>query len=419
MIRWINEQLGTAAFTDPEIGPDLTVLDVRDLVDKHGNSVNAIREKIKQGVVLLREGQRVVVCCDYGISRSNAIAAGILSQQYSTSLAASVRQVIQATGEKEIKLGPLRAVRAVLEDADAAPLGGEIRLLITGGSGFIGKQLQKTLGSDIYWIAPSRSEADLSAGALELNLLVKEHRINTIVHLANPRVYTSNRAMGETITLLRNVLEVCQDNNLRLIYPSGWEVYSGYCVNSMLVNEATPLLPKGPYGETKVLCEQLIGFHQSQYGLRCALLRSSPLYGESSDRPKFIYNFLAKALSGSPIQTHRYLNGDPYLDLMHVDDFVAAVVAAIHSNFDGTLNIGSGQAVSTREVAEWIARKCHSNSTIDSKNIEEYAPNITMNNSRAERDLGWLPSTFWQDGLNNIIQNAVSKFPVGDDCDRK
>ena len=81
MIRWITDELGTAPFTDSEISDDLNVLDVRDLVDKHGNSPEATREKIDQGVSLLQQGGRLVVCCDYGISRSNAIAAGILSEK--------------------------------------------------------------------------------------------------------------------------------------------------------------------------------------------------------------------------------------------------------------------------------------------------------------------------------------------------
>jgi UDP-glucuronate decarboxylase len=213
--------------------------------------------------------------------------------------------------------------------------------------------------------------------------------------------------MGETVTLLRNVLEVCRENHIRLIYPSGWEVYSGYRAGDLLVDESVPLFPKGPYGETKLLCEQLIELHRNQYGLRCAMLRSSPLYGESSDRPKFIYNFLSKARTGETVRTHRYLNGDPKLDLLHVDDFVAAIVSVIESNFVGTLNIGSGQMVSTREVAEWIVRQCSSNSYVESRTIEDRVANIAMDHRLAGMEIGWHPATNWQDGLAAIVQNAL------------
>lgn len=249
------------------------------------------------------------------------------------------------------------------------------------------------------------------AGALELDLLVKQHRIDCIVHLANPRIYTSNRAMGETVTLLRNVLEVCRENDVRLIYPSSWEVYSGYRTSGLLADEAVPLFPKGPYGETKLLCEELIELHRRRHGLRCAMLRSSPLYGPTSDRPKFIYNFLSKALRGVAISTHRYLNGDPRLDLLHVDDFVAAIVAAVDRGFTGNLNIGSGQTVSTREVAEWIVRFCGSASTIESRLVEDWVANIAMDSHRAEAELGWHPTCRWQDGLTGIAQSATKVAP--------
>ncbi len=409
MIRWINEYLGTAPFGDSDIAKEHTVLDVRDLVDKHGNSLKITKEKIERGVELLREGCRLIVCCDYGISRSNAIAAGILSRYTIISLEAAVLQVVRATGEKEIKLGPLRAVRESLADTQKASQATGLRLLITGGSGFIGKQLQSKLPESIFWISPNRSVVDLKAGALELDLLVKDHQINTIVHLANPRVFTSNKAMGDIVTLLSNVLEVCRENNLRLIYPSNWEVYSGFRANGLLINEGVPLHPKGPYGEAKALCEQLIEWHRTQHGLKCVQLRSASVYGEDSDRPKFIYNFLAKALKGEPIQTHRYLNGEPLMDLMSVDDFVAALIAAISGNFLGTLNIGSGKSVSTLSVAHWIVKECASKSPIECKNIYEYTPNITMDCGLAKREIGWHPEIDWEKGLRAI----VSKYKKG------
>lgn len=409
MIRWITQDLGTAAFTDPEIGAHLAVLDVRDLVDKSGNPAQATREKIEQGLEQLRQGKRLVVCCDYGISRSNAIAAGILAKQSDVPLEKALREVLQKTGEQEIKLEPLAAVRAALAGDRAAARETLPRVLVTGGSGFIGAGLLARLGEEFFCCAPGRNEVDLLGGALELDLLVKEQGINWIVHLANPRVYTSNRAMGESVTLLRNVLEVCRNNDLRLIYPSGWEVYSGYRATELCVNEDVPLLPRGPYGETKLLCEQLIGLHRVQYGVRCAVLRSSPLYGKGGDRPKFIYNFVNKALGDTVIHTHRYRNGEPRLDLLHVDDFIAAVLAVVRRDFIGTLNLGTGQAVSTRDLAEWIVQRCGSVSPIRYRDVEDYVGNIAMDYARAGKELGWSPQSRWQDGLDEIIQQAAAQ----------
>ena len=189
MIRWINEKLGTAPASDQSITTEVVVLDVRDLVDKFGNSPAATKEKIEQGLTLLRQGDKVVVCCDYGISRSNAIAAGILSRYSGISLNQAIKQVIHATGEQEIKLEPLRSVRAALQDGDAGIVDDAPRILLTGGSGFIGQGLLRELAKRHHVIAPSRCDVELTAGALELDLLVKEHRINCVVTGQSARIY--------------------------------------------------------------------------------------------------------------------------------------------------------------------------------------------------------------------------------------
>lgn len=409
MIRWINDHLGTAPASDPSITGDLVVLDVRDLVDKFGNSPVATREKIEQGAALLAQGKRVVVCCDYGISRSNAIAAGVLSLFRGIKLDQVVKEVVRTIGLQEIKLDPLRSVRNALQEDEGHARDEKVRILITGGSGFIGRNLLRKLSDRFYVVAPSRGEADIATGALSLDLLAKEHRINCLVHLANPRVYTSNQAFGESLAMLRNVLDVCRENCIRLIYPSGWEVYSAYRAVDLMADEDLPLFPKGPYGEAKLLCENLIEHHRKLYGLKCAILRSSPVYGEASDRPKFIYNFISKARKDEPIKTHRYLNGDPKLDLLYIGDFVSAAVAAIEVNFVGTLNIGAGRAVSTWEIAKWIVSRAMSKSIVDHQIIEDYIANIEMDISLARKVLAWQPTVTWEMGMDRILDNLVNQ----------
>ncbi|MEO9298574.1 NAD(P)-dependent oxidoreductase [Devosia alba] len=403
MIRWITPFLGTAAAGSSDIDATIQIVDVRDLVDKHGNNTDAIRSKIDQGIALLNGGHRVVICCDYGISRSNSIAAGILSRHTTIPFDAAVREVRRATGEDEIKLEPLNAVRAALMQQGSVPTVDGPRVLITGGAGFIGSALQKALKGAAFNIAPSRADADLSAGALALDLLVKENRINTLVHLANPRVYTSARATGDTVTMLRNALDVCRENGLRLVYLSGWEVYSGYRSTDLLADETLPILPKGPYGEAKMLCEALISHYRLLYQIDATILRSSPVYGLGSDRPKFIYNFLNKALVGGPIHTHAYLNGSPRLDLLHIDDLTAALVAIANSNASGDYNVGTGHLTSTLDIASAIVEKTHSKSKIVQQQIADHAPNIRMDYTRARKDFGWSPKISILVGLDPII----------------
>lgn len=406
MIRWITDRLGTAPATSADITDDLRVLDVRDMVDKHGNEADAVRGKIEQGVAALGEGVRLVVCCDYGISRSNSIAAGILAVTEDIPLSQAARRVSAATGELDMKLEPMAAVSAALGQARRAAHDGDTpRLLVTGGSGFIGqalKRAQPQLASGFV----SRDDADLMGGPLALDILAKESGAQRILHLANPRVYTSNRALGEMVTMLRNVLDVCRANDAELIYLSGWEVYSGYRSPEITADEQLPLLPKGPYGEAKLLCENLIELHRRLYGLRATIVRPTPVYGPGSDRPKFIFNFLAKALASAPIRCHQYANGKPALELLHVDDLIAAILAILARPVGGSVNLGGGRLITTEAIARMIVDIVGSGSVIEVNQIADDVANVRMDASLAKREIGWEPRIRFEQGLRQLIGQA-------------
>jgi nucleoside-diphosphate-sugar epimerase len=412
MIRWITSHLGTGAATEIVAQTDAATIDVRDLVDKEGNSSARIRHKLEQGAALILQGQRVVVLCDYGVSRSNAVAAGILALSRAIPLSEAVREVIRATGECEIKLEPLEAIRRALgEPRVVSSFTGSSRTLLLGGGGFIGQALASELEGASFVVTPTRSDLNLLTDSVKLDLLVKEHEISAIVHLANPRIYTSNLALGESLVMLRNVLDVCKANRTRLVFPSSWEVFSGYRSSGIRANEALPCLPKGPYGETKYLCEKLIENHAQRYGLACAVIRSGPVYGIGSARPKFIYTFLEKACANEPITTHRYLNGEPVLDLLHVRDYVRGLSAVITRGLTGVIHLGSGNGISTMRIAAAIVQALGAKSAVSALDIDDYCANVTMDTARAGRELDWQPAVALDLGLSEIIATMAGARP--------
>lgn len=389
MIRWITEDLGTAAYGALPDDIDAIIVDVRDLVDKAGNPPALVREKIEEALAQRRLGRKVVVCCDYGMSRSNAIAAGVLSLECGISVADAARRVIVATGEKEIKVEMLDAVRRALGVDRKRPSADRRRVLLTGGSGFIGRSLGSSLTEMAQVFAPGRQEVDLVGDAVALDLYVNEHAIDCVVHLANPRVYTSNQALGQIMAMMRNVLDVCRNNGLKLFYLSGWEVFSGYRSQSLLADEALPLRAKGPYGEAKLLSEVMIEQFQRNFGLRRCIIRSGPVLGSGSDRPRFIHTFWEKAIRHETIYTHRYLNGPPALDMIALDDLVEAMRLLIKADADGVYHVGTGRATSTFEVARMVADMAGSSSEIRCRDVEEYTANIAMDASRLASGFGW------------------------------
>jgi nucleoside-diphosphate-sugar epimerase len=405
--RWVTPFLGTCpAHAAPTLS-GFTIIDVRDLVDKSGNSAEAIRCKIEEGCESLRAGGKVIVCCDHGISRSNAVAAGILSEYEGIPFESAIRRVLERTGERDIKLGPLQAVRAALRTDNGPRDSLKRSILVTGASGTIGALLRRQLAARFQVVTPSSAEIDLRLGGTQLDLTAGETNIECIVHLASPRVFSSNVATGETITMLRNVLDVCVSRNIKLIYLSSTDVYAGYRSGNLFANESTPLFPRGPYGEAKYLAETLIEYSRREEGLRATILRCSPAYGVGSGKPKFIHNFIEKVKRSESIVTHRYKNGPPALDLLYIDDLVAAVKKSVESDLIGNFNIGTGTLTTIRQIADVIVDIFGSSINIESNFIDNYTSCIAVDPSAARERLGWQARIGVEDGLRLIISEPI------------
>ena len=411
MIRWITENLGTAKIEDVK-GKEYSVVDVRDLVDRDGNTNQAILKKIDAVVDLLKQNHKVVICCDYGISRSNAIAIGAVVKCFHYDFNEAVKIVMEKTKDPAVHIDILNSVRRVLEMNEKENISTDKKtILITGGSGFIGSALAAKLGKNYDLVIPSREEVNLLNGPIKLDLIVKKENVGTIIHLANPRKYSITESMGQSLVMLKNVLDVCKENRLSLLYLSGWVVYSGYNSSYLVAPVSLPLHPKGTYAETKALCETLVNQYRDLYDLNIYLLRLSPVYGIGSDKPKFIYNFFQKALKNETIFTHKYINGLPVLDLIHIDDVVRAIECVIEAKPDSSfdLNIGSGVGYSTFEIAKRIKEMCGSNSEIMHHEIDDFVANIIMDISKAKKVFGWQPTIDIGDGLKEIMHHIIEK----------
>jgi len=403
MINWITDNLAT--IPKSEVDENIyKIIDVRDMVDKKGNPARLILEKIDAAIKLIKAKYKVVICCDYGLSRSNAIAVGILVKHFSYNFEEAVKFVLKKTGQDLIELGLLNSVRRALGIVDKKPKNKKT-ILITGADGFIGSALCNLLKNKYHLITPKKSEIDLMKGPIELDLLVKKFSPSLIIHLANPKIYTTNQAMSEMILMLKNVLDVCRENKISIVFPSNWVVFSGH--KNRLITAQSSLSPKpgDTYGQAKFLCEILLNQYKENYGVNVAIIRFSPVYGPGSNRPKFIWNFFEKAKKNIPIYTHKYKNGFPVLDLLNIKDAVSAVESVLKKKFSGVINIGSGIGFSTFEIAKKIKELCHSKSEVFFREMDDYTSNVVMDRSDAKKTLGWSPKITLDDGLKEILKS--------------
>lgn len=406
MIRWINDYIGTAARNSVQEDGKFKILDVRNLVDKEGNNLDEISKKIQEGVALIGEKGKLVVCCDFGMSRSNSIAAGIIALKDSIDFYAAVELVMDKTGEKEIKISMLESVENSLKTGQS-DLIKEEKILVTGATGFLGRRFVELCAGNPdsgKYIFLTSGEFDLVQDVVSLNLYCKKNNVKTIIHLASPRIYTTLISFGQTLVMLKNILDICVQSQIKLIFTSTWEVFSGYKTSLMYLNESAKLNPGGTYGQSKMLSENLIQHYIEQFDLQVLMLRFSPIYGLGSDKPKSIWNFSEKAIKGVEINTHLYQNGLPLLDLLHIDDACSAIFKAASSSEVGTFNISSGEGVTTKDLAEQIVKIFNSESKIVHTNLDLKTSNIVFDISKAQNVLEWFPTKPLSDGLKEIAE---------------
>ncbi|MAU60549.1 MAG: hypothetical protein CMI62_07455 [Parvibaculum sp.] len=411
-VRWITPLLGTAPGSEIAEISDAVIVDVRNFVDRAGNLPDSIAPKLIAGSNALREGRKTVICCDHGISRSNAFAAGILALFGGISVNEALHKVINTTGESEIRPDVLAAVRRALSDMQAAKTKeGSERWLLTGGSGALGRLIQRTVPSDLELLAPSRTELDLLAGSMSLSLYAETHNVSRILHFASPRVGNTNRAMGEALTMLRTALEAARYLSVPVIIPSRWNVFAGY-YDTLIASETTPARPDDILGETKFLCESLALAWESQKFASVTVLRSGLVFGDEI-APHFMRGFIRKARSGELLMTHSYANGSPALDLMASDDWARAFWSLARSGLTGLFQAGGGDLLSTRQIAEMAVAAEGRGCQIEELRVEGKAANVKLDFTKLRDAVGWSPSRPSFEALGSFLSHArtVKLFP--------
>jgi nucleoside-diphosphate-sugar epimerase len=410
MIRWIDETLGTAAFDDIEPGP-WRVLDVRTLVDKRGNPADEIRAHVEEGASTLRRGLQLVIGCDFGISRSNAIAAGVLANVRSISFDDALMIVKEATRETQIKLDLVETVRDAL--GGAAPSLARNRVLVTGGTGFIGRHLVVRLQENHEVVAPTHRELDVASDPLLLAEFCRRHEVGQIIHLAAPPLYTNANAIGPSILMLRNLVDVCRSSHVRLVLISGTVVFSGYASTSLSASETLPLNPAGTYGQAKYLEEALVDLLHRRGEIERTIVRLSNVYGPGGDRPRFIRRFYEAALQQHPIRTHLFRNGRPGLDLLYITDAVEALARVASHPEPGVFNVGTGTLLTTVDIAHLIADIAGVAIEVEEVRIDDDTGSVMFPSPRTRADLGWAPVVSTEAGLRATIDSfQPSRLPA-------
>ncbi|MCD4823612.1 MAG: sugar nucleotide-binding protein [Phycisphaerae bacterium] len=410
MIRWITPQLGTAPAgqlkpTDDE----MQILDVRDLVDSEGNAVKPLAVLLSRLIEYLQQGRKVVVGCDFGMSRSNAIAAGALCLSENLPFEEAVQRVIQITGESFIKLEVLTTVRRAVEQlqpetASPPALANHQVPLVIGGGGFVGTAVLEAFSPHFpNLLAPRREKLDVYHQTFELDSLVRRNGITDLIYLAEPPVANSPEAYGAAIGTLRSALSVCRENKLRIVFLSCVDVFNGYVGRNKAIDETVEPLPSGIPAETRLLNEVLLQTYCRQQAIPYVLIRSARLFGNNSSLPRFLIRMIRKALKNEPICTHHYRNGWPQMDLLHLNDLAGGLLSLVRNGQNGIFHLGAGRLISTREMATMIIEITGSKSRLDTLELDREHANVLLDAGKASRLLDWSPQVTFAKGIKELI----------------
>jgi len=286
------------------------------------------------------------------------------------------------------------------------------KILITGGSGFIGTNLIIELQKRGFEIVNlSAHDPIVEVPTIKLDLIndeltiLDEYKFDYVVHLA--AVSTIKLSEGnekETINLnvegTRKLLEYFKNKNLKkFIFMSSMTVYQEVDTEMTEDIELTLNENHNAYSYSKFLAEREC--EKLKKEIPILIFRLANTYGpyqRVGTSPNLIPQIISQAIAGSI----EIFNGDFVRDFIYVSDVVNAIINGLESDFTGTLNLGTGIPTRVSKIAETIAHefgvKVH-----DLRKKINAPMELTTNISRIKDVLKWRPKVSLKEGLEKTI----------------
>ncbi len=315
-----------------------------------------------------------------------------------------------------------------------------MKVLVTGGAGYIGSHIVKALGEKGYDILVYDNlsyghewavlHGRLIKGDLAdkefLKSVIQDEKPDAVIHMA--ALIVVDESVREPLRYYRNnfvnalnLVEVCLEHEVkRFIFSSTAAVYG--IPQKVPVTEDTPLLPINPYGSSKVMVEHMLRDAAASSDFNYVSLRyfnvagADPLsrIGQArEDATHLITVSLRTALGrkshldifGTDYPTH---DGTCIRDYIHVDDLSDAHILALEYLASGgssnIFNCGYGHGYSVKEVVDTVRKVTGINfQVIETARRPGDPPTLIADSSKLRKELGWTPR---HDDLEYIIKTA-------------
>jgi UDP-glucuronate 4-epimerase len=307
-----------------------------------------------------------------------------------------------------------------------------MRILVTGGAGFIGSHLAEKLlaaghkvivlddFNDFY--DPQIKHANIAGFAKDVAIchvdlrendsvrtVFSREKVDTIVHLAaragvrpsiqSPRLYYDTNVIG-TLHLLEAARAVGVP---RFIFASSSSVY-GASKTIPFSEEESLTQTLSPYGATKIAGEFLCSTYSHLYRIRVVALRYFTVYGPRQRPDLAIHQFTRRIYAGQAID--QFGDGSTQRDYTYIDDIIQGTMAALE--YDGPMydvfNLGESQTIQLKDlilaIENTVGKKAKINRLAEQPGD---MPRTYADISKAKKSLGYNPTTTLSEGLPKFV----------------
>ncbi|GJL96919.1 MAG: dTDP-glucose 4,6-dehydratase [Hyphobacterium sp.] len=322
-----------------------------------------------------------------------------------------------------------------------------MRILVTGGCGFIGSELVRNLirnGHDVLnldamtYAGDARSVASIAsdprytfrqidiADADSVNAAFSGFEPDRVFHLAaeshvdrsidGPGIFVRTNLVGTSVMLdaalaFWRTLEGAAKDGFRFIHVSTDEVYGSLTASDPAFVEETPYAPNSPYAASKAGADHLARAWVETYGLPVIITNCSNNYGPFQHPEKLIPTVIRTALAGGQIPV--YGKGENVRDWLYVADHVAGMIRAADAGIVGRkYNFGGDAERTNIDLVRSLCRLLDARRTGENP-FESQIRFVTdrpghdlryaVNSQRAQSELGWVPSATLDSGLSETV----------------
>jgi dTDP-glucose 4,6-dehydratase len=297
------------------------------------------------------------------------------------------------------------------------------RVVVTGGAGFLGSHLCRSLlGSGDTVVCIDNLSTGSVANIEDLfgapgftfvehnvsNFIWVPGEVDAVLHLASPASPKDYLEMPiQTLKVgslgTHNTLGLAKNKGARFLLTSTSEVYGDpqeHPQAETYWGHVNPVGPRGVYDEAKRFAEAMTMAYHRFHGLETRIVRIFNVYGPAM-RPadgRVVSNFLVQALQGKPLTI--FGDGSQSRSFCFVDDMIRGILALLECDYVGPVNIGNPNEFTVTELAELVLETTGSSSEIvyERRPVDDPAqrqPDLTL----ARAELGWAPTVELRDGL--------------------